>query len=63
MKAEPSAQELRALVAEFMPGKGHVLPALHKVQDTYGYISRAAIEAVARQLNTTPALIYGAVSF
>lgn len=63
MSTEPSAQELRALVAEFQPGKGHVLPALHKVQDAYGYISRPAIEAVARQLKTTPALIYGAVTF
>lgn len=63
MTAEPTIQELRALVAEFGPGKGHVLPALHKIQDTYGYISKAAIEVVARQLNTTPALIYGAVSY
>lgn len=63
MAAEPSVQELRELVAEFEPERGHVLPALHKVQDTYGYISRRAIEVVARQLNSTPALIYGAVSF
>jgi len=63
MSADPTAQELRDLVAGFEPGKGHLLPALHKVQDTYGYISRPAIEAVARQLNTTPALVYGAVSF
>lgn len=59
----PTTQELRELVAEFQPGKGHVMPALHKVQDRYGWISREAIEAVARQLNTTPALIFGAVSF
>ena len=63
MAAEPTVQELRALVAEFGPGKGHILPALHKVQETYGYISRPAIEAVARQLNTTPALVYGAVTY
>jgi len=61
--ADPTIQELRALVAEFEPGKGHVMPALHKVQDEYGWISREAIEVVARQLNTTPALVYGAVSF
>lgn len=61
--AEPSLQELRELVAEFEPGRGHVMPALHKVQETYGYISRAAIEVIARQLNTTPALVYGTVSF
>jgi NADH:ubiquinone oxidoreductase subunit E len=63
MAAEPTTAELRALVAEFEPGKGHVMPALHKVQDTYGYITREAIEAVAEQLNTTPALVYGCVSF
>ena len=63
MAAEPSMQELRELVAEFEPNRGHVMPALHKEQERYGYISRDAIEAVARQLNSTPALIYGAVSF
>ncbi len=63
MAAEPGLQELRELVAEFQPGRGHVLPALHKVQHHYGWIPRAAIEVIARQLNTTPALIYGAVTF
>jgi NADH:ubiquinone oxidoreductase subunit E len=63
MSAEPTLQELRALVAGFEPGKGHVMPALHAVQDRYGYVSKPAIEVIARQLNTTPALIYGAVSF
>lgn len=63
MTAEPGVQELRELVAEFEPGRGHVMPALHKIQDTYGYITRTAIEVVARQLNTTPALVYGTVSF
>ncbi len=61
--AEPSLEELRQLVSEFRPNRGHLLPALHKVQDTYGYIPRRAIEVIARQLNTTPALVYGAMSF
>lgn len=63
MHAEPTVQELRELVSEFAPGRGHVLPALHKVQHHYGYISRPAIEVIARQLKTTAAMIYGAVSF
>jgi len=63
MAAEPTVQELRDLVAAYEPGKGHLLPALHKIQETYGYISRTAIEVLARQLNTTPALVYGTVSF
>ena len=63
MSAEPTTKELRELVSEFQPGRGHVMPALHKIQEQYGYISRPAIEVLARQLNTTPALIFGAVSF
>ncbi len=63
MAAEPTMRELRDLVAEFEPDKGHLMPALHKVQRTYGYISRDAIDAVARQLNTTAALVFGCVSF
>ena len=63
MDSEPTTRELRELVAEFEPGTHHLMPALHKVQDKYGYISRDAIEVVARQLNTTAALVFGAVSF
>lgn len=61
--AEPTLQDLRELVAEFRPNRGHVLPALHRVQHHYGYVPRLAIEVIARQLNSTPALIYGAMSF
>lgn len=63
MTAEPTADDLRALVAEFEPDRGHLMPALHRIQERYGYISRTAMEVVARQLNSTPALVYGAVSF
>jgi len=60
---QPTLAELRALVAEFQPNRGHVMPALHKVQDTYGFISRDAVEVIARQLNTTPALVWGTVTY
>ena len=63
MAAEPGMEELRQLVAEFEPDRGHVMPALHRVQDAYGYIPKLAFDAIARQLNTTPALIYGAATF
>lgn len=63
MTAEPGVQELRQLVAEFQPNRGHVMPALHKVQDAYGYIPKQAFEVIARQLDSTPALIFGAASF
>src|SRR6188508_3441947 len=63
MTVEPPVQELRDLVAEFGPNRGHVMPALHKVQDHYGYVPHGAFEVIARQLNSTPALIYGAATF
>ncbi|MGE0598907.1 MAG: NAD(P)H-dependent oxidoreductase subunit E [Dehalococcoidia bacterium] len=63
MTAEPELRELRELVAEFEPNRGHVMPALHKMQNTYGYIPKRAFEVIARQLNSTPALIYGAATF
>ena len=63
MAAEPSLPELRALVKDFDANRGHVLPALHRVQDKYGYVSARAMEVIARQLNTTPALVFGAASF
>ena len=63
MSSDPTVGELRALLTEFEPGRGHLMPALHKVQDTYGWISRPAIDAVARQLKTTPALVYGSITY
>ncbi|MGB4863225.1 MAG: NAD(P)H-dependent oxidoreductase subunit E [Tepidiformaceae bacterium] len=63
MTAEPELRELRELLAEFEPDRGHVMPALHKVQDKYGYIPKNAFDVIARQLNSSPALIYGAATF
>ena len=63
MAAEPTLAELRALVKDFEPDKGHLMPAMHAVQDRYGWISKDAIEVIARQLNTTAALVFGSISF
>jgi NADH:ubiquinone oxidoreductase subunit E len=63
MHAEPTLQDLRDLVSEFEPGRGHVLPALLKVQEKYGWVSAQAMDVIARQLVSTPALIFGAATF
>ncbi|MCY3647420.1 MAG: NAD(P)H-dependent oxidoreductase subunit E [Chloroflexi bacterium] len=63
MAAEPTTRELRELVAEYEFERGHLLPALIEIQERYGYVSPEAIEVLARQMRTTPALVYGAVSF
>jgi NADH:ubiquinone oxidoreductase subunit E len=54
---------VRELVAEFKPGGGDLLPALHKVQHEYGYIPRAAVEEVARQVGLPASRVWGAITF
>ncbi len=56
-------QAVRQLVAEFKPGGGDLLPALHKVQHEYGYIPRAAAEEVARQVGLPVTRVWGAITF
>ena len=63
MAAEPTTRELRELVAGYEFERGHLLPALIAIQERYGYVSREAIETLARQFRVAPALIFGAVSF
>lgn len=54
---------VRKLIAEFKPGGGDLLPALHKVQHEFGYIPRAAVEEVARQVGLGASDVWGAVTF
>lgn len=54
---------VRQLIAEFKPGGGDLLPALHKVQHEYGYIPRAAVEEVARQVALGASDVWGAITF
>ncbi len=63
MLEHEGVQELRELVAEFRPGDGDLLAALHKVQHRFGYIPKAAIPVIARQLRLSEARVYGAITF
>src|SRR5437764_14930895 len=47
-----------------MGGRRHLLlPALHAVHDATGWISRAAVDEIARRLEVAPADVYGVASF
>ena len=61
--AQPKMRDLREFVSNYSFEKGHLLPALLDLQKKYGYVSKDAIEAVARQFRTSTALIYGAITF
>lgn len=42
---------------------GNLLPILHGIQDTLGYIPSAAVEDIARALNLSKAEVHGVISF
>ncbi|MFW5699248.1 MAG: NADH-quinone oxidoreductase subunit NuoE [Planctomycetota bacterium] len=44
-------------------GRDHLIPILQEVQDAEGFLSRDAVEAIARHLGLQPAKIYGVATF
>jgi len=59
-KAPP---ELEALLADLKPENADLLAAFHRIQEVYGYVPREAIPLLAAKLRTTPAMVFGAMSF
>jgi formate dehydrogenase subunit gamma len=60
----PWDEELASrLIDEHKDADGPLLPILHALQETFGYIDRAAIAPVAEALNISKAEVHGVVSF
>jgi NADH:ubiquinone oxidoreductase subunit E len=55
--------ELEALVADLKPGSADLLATLHRIQEAWGYVPPEAIPLLAAKLRTTPAKVFGAISF
>lgn len=56
--------QMDTLLAPFHgQGRTALLPALHKIQETYGWISPEAAQAVARTLSLPLADVYGVITF
>lgn len=58
-----AAARIQELVADLSPDRADLLSALHRIQDAFGYVPREAIPILAAQFRTTPALIFGTISF
>lgn len=58
-----TTQELTKLVNEYPAEQKYLMPMLHKINDTAGYISQEAMQEIANYLNITPTEIYGVASF
>lgn len=55
--------DLEQLLADLKPDNADLLATLHRIQEAYGHVPRHAIPLMAEKLHTTPAMIYGAITF
>lgn len=65
MQALPPAQAkaVRTALADHAQRPGALLPILHAVQDTLGYVPPEALALIAHELNLTRAEVHGVVTF
>ena len=61
--ATKSPPDLEQLLADLKPDDADLLAVLHRIQEAYGYVPPQAIPFLAEKLHTTPAMIYGAITF
>ena len=58
-----SAETAAAVIAEHVGREGPLLPILHGLQETFGYIPEPAVPMVAQALNLSRAEVHGVVTF
>jgi NADH:ubiquinone oxidoreductase 24 kD subunit len=55
--------ELQRLIAAHRDQPGALLPILHAVQETFGYVDDAAVPIIAKALNLSRAEVHGVLTF
>lgn len=60
---EWSEEKTSSIVASHLHLEGPLLPILHAVQETFGYVPEEAIPVIAKDLNLSRAEVHGVVSF
>ncbi len=64
MQVEQFSLELtKALIEDHIGVEGPLLPILHAVQETFGYVPEAAVPVIASELNLSRAEVHGVVTF
>lgn len=58
-----SEDRTRALVASHLHLEGPLMPLLHAVQETFGFVPEDAVPIIASELNLSRAEVYGVVTF
>jgi formate dehydrogenase subunit gamma len=59
----PAQARIRAVVEPHRNDPGALLPVLHALSDSFGYVQTEAIAIVAEELNISQAEVYGVVTF
>jgi formate dehydrogenase subunit gamma len=59
----PLEQHVRSAVAAHRADRGALLPILHDIQATFGYVDPAAVPILAEELNLSRADVHGVISF
>lgn len=54
---------LQAILERCRDLPGAMLPLLHEVQDTFGYVPAEAVPAIAKALNVSRAEVHGVITF
>lgn len=62
-KDDGRIEKLKNILQEFKSMKGSLIPALHEVQQLYGYLPEEALQVVSELLNIPTTEIYGVASF
>lgn len=59
----PLEEHVRSAVAAHRAERGALLPILHDIQATFGYVDQAAVPILADELNLSRADVHGVISF
>lgn len=59
----PLEQHVRSAVAAHRDERGALLPILHDIQATFGYVDPAVVPILAEELNLSRADVHGVISF
>lgn len=58
-----SAERTGTILAAHAGQQGALMPILHAIQDTFGYVPRQAVPLIAAALNLSRAEVHGTISF
>ena len=61
--ADERLEKIKHSIETFKPMRGALIPVLHEVQDTYGYLPEDVLLIVSDELNIPLSEIYGVASF